>query len=89
MLSPVGLIDQAVFELSLLSYNADIARQHPVVKGPVPLAIETQIGHALEADALDHEKFHQERRYFIMPGLRFGSVAANDIVEQTSLLTGC
>jgi len=49
-----------------LLQNPDTAGQLFIVKSVVPLPVEILVCHALEANTLDQEKFHQERRGFVV-----------------------
>jgi len=55
----------------------DEPRQFFFVKSVVPLSVVVPVCHALEANALNHKKFNQERRTLVVfCGLRFGFMQA-------------
>jgi hypothetical protein len=62
-------------EMKLLQ-NPDAPGQLFIIESVVPLAGEILVRHALEANALDQEKFHQERRgLVVLSRHKFGFMA--------------
>jgi hypothetical protein len=73
-----------------LFQNVDASREFFIVESVVPLTVVVPVRHTLEANALNHKKFNQERRPLVVfCGLRFGFMQAGYPVHETQPFAGC